>query len=62
MPSAETPLRPVAPHGAAHAHGHTHAAPPAPSLTLLGSGLGYRLGAAAALTALLWAVVLWALA
>jgi hypothetical protein len=59
MPSADSPLRPVAP----HVHSHGHDAPAIrPPLTLLSSGLGYRLGTAAALTALLWAVVLWALA
>jgi hypothetical protein len=63
MPSADTPVRPVTPHAHSHAHGHAHDAPAIrPPLTLLSSGLAYRLGTAAALTALLWAVVLWALA
>jgi len=68
MPPAQTPLRPVAPHEHGHDHSDAHRAPAAspprpaqPPLTLLTSGLGYRLGTAAALTALLWAVVLWAL-
>jgi hypothetical protein len=67
MSSAHTPLRPAAAH--ADGHGHIHDAPAAvqarpvrPPRTLLTSGLGRRLGAAALLTALLWAVVLWALA
>lgn len=58
MTSVDTPL-PSAP---SHAHGHVHEAPAArPPLTLLTSGLAYRLATAAALSALLWAVVLWAL-
>ena len=66
MSSADTPLHSVAsPHSHAHeprdGHAHAPSATRAP-LTLLGSGLGYRLGTAAALTAVLWAVVLWALA
>jgi hypothetical protein len=71
MSSADTPLRPVTAHvhGHDHSHGRAGGAPAEverrfahPPLTLLSSGLGYRLGTAAALTALLWAVVLWALA
>jgi hypothetical protein len=71
MSPAENPLGPAIhpAHGHAH-HPHAHGAPatallhtrPAHRpLTLLTSGLGLRLGAAAALIALLWAVVLWAL-
>lgn len=58
------PTPPAKPHH--HEHGHDHAgarhpAPSRPPLTLLTCGLGYRLGAAAVLLALLWGVVRWAL-
>lgn len=74
MLPAENPLGPSPvthpAHGHAH-HAHDHGTPatavlrPLPArrpLTLLTTGLGLRLGAAAALVALLWTVVLWALA
>jgi len=67
MSSAGTPLRSVAPHDHDHAHGHdqghAHGGGEArAALTLLTSGLAYRLGSALGLAAVLWAVVLWALA
>lgn len=71
MLPVENPLGPSPvthpPHGHAHDHGAPATAvlrplPAHPPLTLLTTGLGLRLGAAAALVALLWAVVLWALA
>lgn len=62
MASVDTPLRSAPPHTHGHTHSHAHDAPATrPPLTLLTSGLAYRLGTAAALAALLWAVVRWAL-
>lgn len=64
MPTADTPIRPLAPHAHGQSHGHAHeaSAPARTTQTLLGSGLSCRLSAATALVALLWVVVVWALA
>jgi hypothetical protein len=64
MASAPSPL--AAPLAPAHDRAHGHSAPaeprPAAGATLLTSGIARRLGVAAGLVALLWLVVLWALA
>jgi hypothetical protein len=45
----------------AHSHSHNHSVLRHPTrISPLGSGLGLRIGIAAAATALLWLVVLWA--
>ncbi len=67
--AATAPLQPQA-----HSHGHTSAVPttphrhaerggerPLPARSLLGAGLGTRLGVAAGALALLWVSILWAL-
>ena len=52
-------------HGHNHAHGHGHRHPTAAAVALgpspLARGLGFRLGWAVGLSALLWLAVAWAL-
>lgn len=65
QPQAHSPSPPHGQAGAASTTRHRHAERggdrPLPARSLLGAGLGTRLGVAAAALALLWVTILWAL-